>query len=89
VVARHLVARHLVARHLESLLTVDRLRHARHQHQEMSVQPAVEDQIGKELHVKFPKVAKSAIHAGFAPPRKNAINHESVQESLNQIFLKM
>jgi hypothetical protein len=83
------VARHLVARHLESLLTVDRLRHARHQHLEMNALPAVEDQIAQALHVKFPRVVKSAIHAGLGPHHKNAINREYVHVSLNQIFLKM
>jgi hypothetical protein len=55
----------------------------------MSAQPAVEDLIVQELHVKFPKVVKSAIHAGFVPPHKNEINREFVHESLNQIFLRM
>jgi hypothetical protein len=79
------VALHLVALHLESLQTSDRL----HRHQEMNALHAGEDQIGQELHVKFLKVVKSTIHAGFALHHKNAINRESVHVSLNQIFLKM
>jgi hypothetical protein len=39
--------------------------------------------------VKFLKVVKSTIHAGFAPPHKSAINHVYVHVSLSQIFLKM
>jgi hypothetical protein len=42
-----------------------------------------------EQHVKFLKVVKSVIHAGFVLHRKNAINHVSVHVSLSQIFLKM
>jgi hypothetical protein len=38
-------------------------------------------------HVKFLKVVMSAIHAGFVPLHKNAINHEFVHESSSQIFL--
>jgi hypothetical protein len=55
----------------------------------MNALHAGEDQIGQELHVKFLKVVKSTIHAGFALHHKNAINRESVHVSLNQIFLKM
>jgi hypothetical protein len=79
----------LLAVHLlESLQTEDRLHHALHQHQEMSVQLAAEDLIAQGLLVKFRKVAKSAIHAGFVPLLKNEINHVFVHVSLNQIFLK-
>jgi hypothetical protein len=78
------VGHHLFAHLPESLQAV-----ARHQHQEMNALPAVEDQIVQELHVKFPKVVKSAIHAGLGPHHKNAINREYVHVSLNQIFLKM
>jgi hypothetical protein len=42
-----------------------------------------------EQHVKFLKVVKSAIHAGFVPLHKNAINREFVHASSNQIFLRM
>ena len=38
--------------------------------------------------VKFLKVVKSAIHAGFAQLHRNATNHEFVHASLNRIFLK-
>jgi hypothetical protein len=55
----------------------------------MSDQLAVADQIAQELHVKFPKVVKSVIHAGFVPLLKNVINREFVHVSLNRIFLKM
>jgi hypothetical protein len=55
----------------------------------MNALPAVEDQIAQELHVKFPRVVKSAIHEGLGPHHKNAINREYVHVSLNQIFLKM
>jgi hypothetical protein len=79
----------LLAVHLlESLQTEDRLHHALHQHQEMSVQLAVEDPIAQELHVKFRKVAKSVIHGGFVRLLKNGINHVFAPVSLNQIFLK-
>jgi hypothetical protein len=40
-------------------------------------------------HVKFRRAVMSVIHAGFVPLHKNAINHEFVHVSLNQIFLKM
>jgi hypothetical protein len=56
---------------------------------EMNVQLAVEDLIALVRLVKSLKVVKSAIHAGFVPLRKNAINHEFVHVSLNLIFLKM
>jgi hypothetical protein len=55
----------------------------------MNVQLAAEELIELEQHVRFLKGVKSAIHAGFAPLHKNAINREFVQESLNLIFLKM
>jgi hypothetical protein len=55
----------------------------------MNVQLAVEDLIALVQLVKFRKVVKSAIHAGFAPLHKNAINREFAHESLNLIFLKM
>jgi hypothetical protein len=42
-----------------------------------------------EPHVKFLKVVKSMIHAGFVLPHKSAINHVYVHVSLSQIFLKM
>jgi hypothetical protein len=83
------VARHLVARHLESLQTVDHLLHALRHHHVMNALLVAEDQIGQELHVKFPRVVKSAIHAGLGQHHKNAINREFVHVSLNRIFLKM
>jgi hypothetical protein len=44
----------------------------------------------EQVHrVKYHKVVKSAIHAGFVPPHKSAINHEFAPASLSQIFLKM
>jgi hypothetical protein len=49
----------------------------------------VDDLIALVQLVKFRKVVKSAIHAGFAPLHKNAINREFAHESLNLIFLKM
>jgi hypothetical protein len=55
----------------------------------MNVQLAVEDLTAQVQLVKFLKGVKSAIHAGFAPLHKNAINRESVHESSNLIFLKM
>jgi hypothetical protein len=55
----------------------------------MNVQLAVEDLIALVQLVKFRKVVKSAIHAGFAPLHKNAINREFVHESLSLIFLRM
>jgi hypothetical protein len=42
-----------------------------------------------EQHVKFLKVVKLVIHAGFVPLHKNVTNQEFVHVSLNQIFLKM
>jgi hypothetical protein len=54
----------------------------------MSVQLAVADQIAQVLLVKFRKVVKSVIHAGFGLLHRNAINHAFVHVSLNQIFLK-
>jgi hypothetical protein len=39
--------------------------------------------------VKFQKVVKSAIHAGFPLLHKSATNPEFVHVSLNQIFLMM
>jgi hypothetical protein len=86
-VAHPLAVHHHVLHRIDHPLAVHH--HVHHQHQEMSVQPAVEDQIAQELHVKFPKVVKSAIHAGFVPPHKKEINREFVRESLNQIFLRM
>jgi hypothetical protein len=53
------------------------------------VQPAVVALTAPVQPVKFLKVVKSAIHAGFVQHRKNAINHVSVHVSLSQIFLKM
>jgi hypothetical protein len=55
----------------------------------MTVQLAVEDLIALVQPVKFPKAVKSAIHAGFVPLHKNAINREFVHASLNRIFLRM
>jgi hypothetical protein len=49
----------------------------------------VDDLIAQVQHVKSLKVAKSSIHAGFAPPHKSAINHVFGPASLSQIFLKM
>jgi peptide subunit release factor 1 (eRF1) len=46
-------------------------------------------QTALEQRVKFLKVVKSVIHAGFGQLHKNAINREFVHVSLNQIFLKM
>ena len=46
-------------------------------------------QIEQELHVKFLKGAKSAIHAGFGLRRRNATNLELDHASSNQISLKM
>jgi hypothetical protein len=54
-----------------------------------SVLPAEVVQTALVLRVKFLKVVKSAIHAGFVPLHKNAINREFVHASSNQIFLKM
>jgi hypothetical protein len=39
--------------------------------------------------VKFLKVVKSAIHAGFVPLHKNAINRAFVHVSSSLIFLRM
>jgi hypothetical protein len=55
----------------------------------MSVQLAVEELIALVQPARFRRVVKSAIHAGFVPLHKNAINREFVHESLNLIFLKM
>ena len=55
----------------------------------MNAQLAVEDLIALVQPVKFRKVVKSAIHVGFVPLHRNAINRESVHESLSLIFLKM
>jgi hypothetical protein len=82
------VALHLVALHLESLQMVVH-HHAHHHHQEMNALYVAEDQIGQELHVKFLKVVKPAIHGGLGLRRKSAINRESVHVSLSRIFLKM
>jgi hypothetical protein len=49
----------------------------------------VAERIAQVQPDKSPKVVKSAIHAGFDLPHKNAINREYVHESLNLIFLKM
>jgi hypothetical protein len=54
-----------------------------------SVLPAEVVQTALVLRVKFLKVVKSAIHAGFVPLHKNAISREFVHASSNQIFLKM
>jgi hypothetical protein len=53
------------------------------------VLPAEVVQIAPVQRVKFLRVVKSAIHAGFDQLHKNAINREFVHVSLNQIFLKM
>jgi hypothetical protein len=53
-----------------------------------SVLPAEVVQTALVQHVKFLKVAKSAIHVGFGPLHKNAISREFVRASLNQTFLK-
>jgi hypothetical protein len=45
--------------------------------------------IAQVLLVKSLKVAKPAIHAGFALHLKNAIHHVFAHASLNQIFLMM
>jgi hypothetical protein len=58
-------------------------------HHEKNVQHEADEQIAQVQVVRFLKVVKSAIHAGFALLRKNAINREFVHESLNQIFPKM
>jgi hypothetical protein len=60
-----------------------------HHPHEKSVQHEVAAQIVPVQVGKVLKVAKSAIHAGFAPHLKNATSLESVHESLSQIFLKM
>jgi hypothetical protein len=49
----------------------------------------VDDLIAQVQRVKSLKVVKSAIHVGFAPLHKSAINHVFVPASLSQIFLKM
>jgi hypothetical protein len=54
-----------------------------------SVLPAEVVQTALAQHVKFLRVVKSAIHAGFVPLHKNAISREFVHASSNQIFLKM
>jgi hypothetical protein len=53
------------------------------------VQPAEVVPIEQAQHVKFLKVVKSAIHAGFDLHHKNATSRESDRASLNQIFLTM
>jgi hypothetical protein len=52
------------------------------------VQLAVVVPIEQAQHVKFLKVVKSAIHAGFGLHHKNATSLELDPVSLNQIFLK-
>jgi hypothetical protein len=52
------------------------------------VQPAEVVPIEQAQHVRFLKVVKSAIHAGFDLHHKNATSRESDRASLNQIFLK-
>jgi hypothetical protein len=69
-------------RHLQDLLL--------HVHNlERNAQLAEVAQTALGQHVKFPKVVKSAIHAGFVPLHKNATNQEFAHVSLNRIFLKM
>jgi hypothetical protein len=52
------------------------------------VQPAEVVPIEQVQHVKFLKVVKSAIHAGFGQRHKSATSLELDRASLNQIFLK-
>jgi hypothetical protein len=59
-----------------------------HNH-ERNVLLVVDDLIAQVQRVKSLKVVKSAIHAGFAPLHKSAINHVFGPASLSQIFLKM
>jgi hypothetical protein len=63
-------------------------RHRAHNHAR-SVLLVEVDLIAQVQHVKSLKVVKSAIHAGFVPPPKSAINHVFVPASLSQIFPKM
>jgi ABC-type enterochelin transport system ATPase subunit len=63
--------------------------HLRAHNHERNVLPVVDDLIAQVQRVKSLKVVKSAIHAGFVPPHKSAINHVFAPASLNQIFLKM
>jgi hypothetical protein len=58
-------------------------------HHEKSVQHEADEQIAQAQVVRFLKVEKSLIHAGFVPLRRNAINREFGRESSNQIFLRM
>jgi hypothetical protein len=52
------------------------------------VQPVEVVLIEQAQHVKFLKVVKSAIHAGFDLHLKSVTSLESDRASLNQIFLK-
>jgi hypothetical protein len=54
-----------------------------------NVQHVAVAMIARVHRVKFPRVVKSAIHAGFDQLRKSATNREFVLVSSNQISLKM
>jgi hypothetical protein len=82
----------LAALHQVDLLLDDQVLIAHHllvRNLARSVLLVVADLIAQVQRVKSLKVVKSAIHAGFAPPHKSAINHVFGPASLNQIFLKM
>jgi hypothetical protein len=55
----------------------------------LTAQLVVVAQSVQGLLERYPKVVKSAIHAGFEPHHKNETNHVFGQEFLNPIFQKM